>query len=73
MWLLGHKNIKNTLIYTQPISTKDDDYVCKAAKTLDETANLVEADSSLSAKSKTADYSEKENKSETSSHSPRPA
>lgn len=42
MRLLGHKNIKNTLIYTQLISVQDDDYVCKAAKTLQEAAQLVE-------------------------------
>jgi integrase len=43
MQLLGHKNIKNTLIYTQLISTKEDDFVCKAAKTVDEARKLVEA------------------------------
>jgi len=43
MQLLGHKNIKNTLIYTQLINVKDDDFVCKAAKTVDEAAKLVEA------------------------------
>jgi integrase len=43
MQLLGHKNIKNTLIYTQLISTKEDDFVCKAAKTVDEASKLVEA------------------------------
>lgn len=34
MQLLGHKNIKNTLIYTQLQNFQGDDYVCKAAKTL---------------------------------------
>lgn len=42
MRLLGHKNIDNTLIYTQLIDVQDDDYVCKAAKTLQEAVQLVE-------------------------------
>jgi integrase len=43
MQMLGHKNIKNTLMYTQLIQFKDDDYVCKAAKTLEQAKELVEA------------------------------
>jgi hypothetical protein len=43
MQMLGHKNIKNTLMYTQLVQFKDDDYVCKAAKTLDQAKELVEA------------------------------
>ncbi|MDH5448249.1 MAG: hypothetical protein OEY24_02430 [Candidatus Bathyarchaeota archaeon] len=31
--LLGHKNINNTLIYTQLISFESDDYHVKTAKT----------------------------------------
>jgi integrase len=31
MRLLGHKNIKNTLIYTQLVTFEDEDYLCKAA------------------------------------------
>jgi integrase/predicted RNA-binding Zn-ribbon protein involved in translation (DUF1610 family) len=42
MRLLGHKNIKNTLIYTQLISIQDDDYVCKTAKTIQEATQLIE-------------------------------
>jgi integrase len=43
MQLLGHKNIKNTLIYTQLINFQDDDYICKTAKTLTEATQLIEA------------------------------
>jgi integrase len=32
MRLLGHKNIKNTLVYTQLIEFKNDEFVCKVAK-----------------------------------------
>jgi hypothetical protein len=39
----GHKNIKNTLIYTQLIQLKDDDYVCKAATTVNQAKSLIEA------------------------------
>jgi hypothetical protein len=42
MRLLGHKNIRNTLIYTQLISIKDDDYVCKTARTIQEATQLIE-------------------------------
>ena len=43
---LGHKNINNTLIYVQladVIFKENDEYVCKAAKTLEEAAKLIEA------------------------------
>jgi hypothetical protein len=46
MQILGHKNIKNiknTLVYTQLIQFKDDDYVCKAAKTPEQAKSLIEA------------------------------
>jgi len=43
MQLLGHKNIKNTLIYTQLVSFNDDEYICKVAKTLEEATQLIEA------------------------------
>jgi len=43
MKLLGHKNIKNTLIYTQLIEFKDDEYTCKAATTSEEAKQLIEA------------------------------
>ena len=43
MRLLGHKNIKNTLIYTQLIDVRSDEYICKTAETVDEAAKLIEA------------------------------
>jgi len=43
MQLLDHKNIKNTLIYTQLQNFQDDDYVCKAAMTVAEASQLIEA------------------------------
>jgi len=38
---LGHKSL--TLVYTQLITFKDDDYVCKAAKTIAEAQSLIES------------------------------
>jgi integrase len=43
MQMLGHRNIKNTLKYTQLISLKDDDYTCKTACTVKEASELVES------------------------------
>jgi integrase len=43
MQLLGHKSIKNTLKYTQLINFESEEYVCKAATTTKEAAQLVEA------------------------------
>lgn len=40
--LLGHRNIKNTLRYTQLVSLEDDDYVCKVARTPKEIQDLIE-------------------------------
>jgi len=43
MQVLGHKNIKNTLIYTQLIKNiKEDEYICKVAKTPSEIQELIE-------------------------------
>ena len=42
MRLLGHRNITNTLIYTQLITVQDDDYACKAARTIKEATQLIE-------------------------------
>ena len=42
MRLLGHKNIKNTLIYTQLIDFKDDEFICKAATKSEEAKQLIE-------------------------------
>jgi len=41
MRLLGHKNINNTLIYTQLMSFSDDDYVSKVAQNVQEVCQLV--------------------------------
>jgi len=44
MQLLGHRNIKNTLVYTHLVNFgTDDDYVCKVAKTVKEASELVES------------------------------
>lgn len=43
MRILGHKNIRNTLIYTQLVDFQDDDYVSRVAKTVKEACQLVEA------------------------------
>jgi integrase len=43
MQLLGHKNIKNTLIYTHLVDWKSEDFVCKVAKNLQEASSLIEA------------------------------
>jgi hypothetical protein len=40
---LGHKNIRNTLVYTQLIDFKEDDYACKVTKTVEEARELIEA------------------------------
>ena len=42
MRLLGHRNIKNTLIYTQLIEFENDEFVCKVAKTVQEASDLIE-------------------------------
>jgi hypothetical protein len=43
MQLLGHKSIKNTLIYTQLIDfPEDDEFVCKVAKNVQEASQLIE-------------------------------
>ena len=43
MQLLGHKNIRNTLVYTHLVDFETQDYVCKAAKTVKEAQELVES------------------------------
>jgi integrase len=43
MQVLGHKNIKNTLLYTQLLTTeKDDSFICKMAKEPIEIQELIE-------------------------------
>jgi len=42
--LLGHRNIRNTLLYTQLIKQdEDEEYISKVAKTVEEARMLVEA------------------------------
>jgi len=43
MELLGHRDIKTTLIYTQLISFEKDDYHVKSSKSLKEDKELLEA------------------------------
>lgn len=44
MEMLGHKNIKNTLIYTQLVKfEEDDEFICKVARTPREVEELIEA------------------------------
>jgi integrase/transcription elongation factor Elf1 len=43
MQILGHKNINNTLIYTQLVNFKDDDYTAKVAHSEQEVCQLIEA------------------------------
>jgi len=46
MQVLGHKNIKNTLTYAhlvENMENREDEYVSKVAKTVDEARALVEA------------------------------
>lgn len=42
MQMLGHRNIKNTLIYTQLVGFRNDDYHSGTAKTAEEAKKLVE-------------------------------
>jgi len=42
MQLLGHKNIRSTLVYTHLIAFNSDEYICKVAKTAQEATALVE-------------------------------
>jgi hypothetical protein len=43
MNVLGHKNIQNTLVYTQLVNLSDDEYISKVAKSLQEACQLIEA------------------------------
>jgi len=42
MRLLGHRSIKNTLLYTQLMDTEEDDYICKVAEKTKDIAKLIE-------------------------------
>jgi len=39
---LGHKSLTSTLVYMHLISFKDDDYVCKVARSIEESRTLIE-------------------------------
>ena len=43
MQLLGHKNIRNTLKYTQLVNFQDDNYVCKVTRDPEKIKKLIEA------------------------------
>ena len=43
MKMLGHRNIQNTLLYTQLISFENDDYHSATANTVQDAQKLVEA------------------------------
>jgi hypothetical protein len=43
MQLLGHKNIRNTLVYTQLVEFKEDDYTARVAHSEEEACQLIEA------------------------------
>jgi hypothetical protein len=43
MQLLGNRNIKNTLVYTQLIDFKEDEYVAEVASSEKDVCQLVEA------------------------------
>jgi integrase len=43
MQMLGHRNIKNTLLYTQLVDFKDDEYVARVASSEKTVCELVEA------------------------------
>ena len=42
MQLLGHKSIKNTLVYTHLVNFEGDEFVSKVARTVGEAKELVE-------------------------------
>lgn len=42
-WLLGHKRIENTLIYTHLTDFRNEEYIVRVAKTVKEACQLVEA------------------------------
>jgi hypothetical protein len=43
MRILGHKNINNTLMYTQLVDFGDDEYTVKVAHSIKEDKQLIEA------------------------------
>jgi len=43
MHVMGHKNIKNTLVYTHLVDFSEEQYVSKVARNVEEACKLVEA------------------------------
>jgi hypothetical protein len=43
MKMLGHKNINNTLLYTQLVNFESDEYHSAVAETIEEAQKLIEA------------------------------
>jgi len=41
--MLGHKNIEHTMIYTHLVNFAEDEWICKAAETVEEAQELIEA------------------------------
>jgi hypothetical protein len=41
--MLGHKSIQNTLVYTQMVEFKNEEYISATAKTIEDAQKLVEA------------------------------
>jgi integrase len=42
-WLLGHRRLENTLVYTHLVNFESDEYICRMAKTAEECKALIEA------------------------------
>jgi integrase len=42
-WLLGHKRLENTLVYTHLVNFESDEWLCKVAKNVDECKALIES------------------------------
>jgi len=42
MKVLDYENIRKTLIYTQLVTSEDDDYVCRVAANVNEATGLIE-------------------------------
>jgi len=43
MEVLGHKNIKNTLVYTHLVNFESDEFISKVTKNAEDSCKLVEA------------------------------
>jgi len=43
MEVLGHKNIKSTLVYTHPVNFESEDFISKVGKNAEDACKLVEA------------------------------